>query len=140
MNVTSFHIQHVIKAYGQRVGRRSSGGRVPSGICGKPVPDIISISAEAKRRQVMDQITSDIVSRAKGRDITVDLDQSLVEKIGQHLNGSIDPMSEQDGQPDFRFRVLSEKDENGEVIKELSIHDMKKMVESLYSDEINNGE
>jgi len=139
MNVSSFHIQHVIKAYGQRIGRRSLLSLKSSSLA-KPSSDIISISTEAKRRQVIDQITSDIVSRAKSHEIDSDIDERLFEKIGGKLADPLDLISGQEETPDFRFRVLSDKEGNGEGIKELSINDLKKMVENLYSGETNNGE
>jgi len=139
MNVTSFHIQHVIKAYGQRVGRRNSH-RLKLAGGARPAPDIISISTEAKKRQVIDQITHDIVSRAKGQDNGDVIDQSLFERIGEKLGGPIDLIAEEAGEMDFRFRVLSSKEGNGESLRELSISDLKKIVENLYSDEINHGE
>ena len=138
MNVSSFHIQHVIKAYGQRIGRRSLLSLKSSSLA-KPSSDIISISTEAKRRQVMDQITSDIVSRAQKHEIE-DIDERLFEKMDNKLADPLELIAGQEETPDFRFRVLSDKEGNGEGIKELSINDLKKMVENLYSGETNNGE
>ena len=140
MNVTSFHIHHVIKAYGQRLGKTDRSRLKFTGI-GRPAPDIISISTEAKRRQVIDQITHDIVSRAKGRDVEQDpVDHSIFERLGERLDGPIDLISDRNRKVDFRFRVLSSKEDSNEIIKELSISDLKNMVENLYSDEINDGE
>ncbi len=139
MNVSNFHIQHIIKAYGQRIGRRSLLG-LKSSSQAKPSPDIISISTEAKRRQVLDQITSDIVSRAKRQETNTDIDEHLFEKVGEKLADPLELITGQEKTPDFRFRLLSDKEGNGEGIKELSINDLKKMVENLYSGETNNGE
>ncbi len=136
MNITSFHIQHVIKAYGQRIGRRSGSRLKLTGGSKGQTPDIISISTEAKRRQVIDQITHDIVSRAKGQDKGFAIQQNVFEKIGERLGGSIDLIKGDDQEPDFKFRVLSDKEGDGETLKELSISDLKKMVDNLYSDEI----
>ncbi len=139
MNISSFHIQHVIKAYGQRLGRRRFSRLNMNG--GKPkTPDIISISTEAKRRQVIDQIAHDIVSRAKGNDEKNFVAHGFLEQIGKKLGGSLDLIPEAGSKTDFKFRLISGKEGEGETIKELSINDLKKMVENLYSDEIDNGE
>lgn len=140
MNVTSFHIQHVIKAYGQRLGRRDAG-RLNSKGSARPAPDIISISTEAKRRQVIDQITHDIVSRAKGRDAQQDsVGNSIFERLGEKLGGPINLIAGEKSNVDFKFRVLSNTEGRSGTIKELSVSDLKNMVENLYSDEINDGE
>ncbi len=140
MNVTSFHIQHVIKAYGQRIGRKNLLNLKSSGLS-RHASDIISISTEAKRRQVMDQITHDIVSRAKEQETDSGLiNENLFEKIGKKFTEPIELFADRENTPDFRFRVVSDKEGSAETIKELSINDLKKMVENLYSCETNNGE
>ena len=140
MNVTSFHINYVIKASGRRLGNKDRGRLKITGI-GRPVQDIISISTEAKRRQVIDQITHDIVSRAKGGDVEQDsIDHSIFERLGEKLGGPIDLVSDENRKVNFRFRLLSSKEDSSETIKKLSISDLKNMAENLYSDEINDGE
>ena len=137
MNISSFHIQHVIKAYGQRLGRRSLGGlKFSTGT--KPSPDMISISTEAKRRQVMDQITQDIVSKAKGQ--SYNIDDKVIERLGEKFGGAIDIIPSKNKAIGFKFRILTDSDDSVGTIKELSLNDLQKIVENLYSDEIHDGE
>lgn len=140
MNITSSHIHHVIKAYGNRIGKKNADKLQLTG-SGRRAPDIISISTEAKRRQVIDQITHDIISMAKGHDVEQDsIAHSISGRLGEKLGVPMDLLSDENRQVDFRFRVLSSKEAGSETIKELSIKDLKSMVEDLYSDEINDGE
>lgn len=81
MNVSFYHIQNVVKAYGQRTGRlRRLGNLRLDG----PYPgsDVISISPEAKRKQIAETVAADVVSRARGQD-PADLrkQQEIVDRL-----------------------------------------------------------
>ncbi len=129
MNISSHHIQNVIRAYGQRVERRSlarlkaASQPVPRG------PDSISISSKARQKQITQKITSDILSRA-GKDVSAKVSEQVVERLGNEFGGTIDIISNRDKGKNFKFRVIN--DEKGEVIKELTPEDITKVVERLY--------
>ncbi len=134
MNVSSFHIQHVIKAYGQRLGRRSlarmklaKGDRATS-------PDTIDISAEAKKKQLIHEITNGLVSRAKKHQIRgrEDFEEQLFEKIGQKFKENVDIIPQKNKSAGFRFKILDK--DSGEKIEELSFLDLKNIFESFYND------
>ena len=131
MNITSFQIQNVIKAYGQRVERRGLGRLKRSGHT--VTPDRISISSEAKKRQVLNKVVDSIIEKAKFSSSTsIDRD-SLMERLGEHLGGRFDIMESGSG-PSFsiRFKIIDE--ENGEVIRELNPEeDLKDLMENIYS-------
>ncbi len=136
MNISSHHIQNVIRAYGQRVERRSlarlkaASQPVPRG------PDSISISSEARQKQITQKITSDILSRA-GKDVSAKVSEQVVERLGNEFGGTIDIISSREKGKNFKFRVIN--DEKGEVVKELSPEDITKVVERLY-DMVDNDE
>ncbi len=129
MNISSHHIQNVIRAYGQRVERRSlarlkaASQPVPRG------PDAISISTEARQKQITQKITSDILTRA-GKDVAGKVSEKVVERLGNEFGGAIDIISNKEKGKNFKFRVINDK--TGEQVKELTPEDITKVVERLY--------
>ncbi len=137
MNVSSFHIQHVIKAYGQRLGRRSLA-RMKFVKGDTTSPDTIDISAEAKKKQLIHEITNGLVSKAKNyqaRNNKGNFEEQLFKKIGKKFKKDVDIIPQKNKNSGFRFKVLDKN--SGEKIEELSFFDLKNIVESLYND---NGE
>jgi len=139
MNVSSFHIQHVIKAYGQRLGRRSLA-RMKIAKAEKPSPDTIDISPEAKKRQLIHEITNDLVDRAKtqvrktGQE---DFEEALFAKIGEKFKERVDIIPQKNKNSGFKFRILD--GDSNEKIEELSFDDLKSIMNDLY-EEYKNGE
>ena len=130
MNISSFHIQNVIKAYGQRIGKRNSA--LSKKGTGQATPDSISISAEARKKQLIHEITNNIVNAAKEQDRLENVSNDIIEKIGARLGEHVDIIPQKNKNTGFRFKILSKGDE--ETIKELSFDDLKKLVEEIYEE------
>ncbi|GEM_PF-1173842 len=139
MNVSSFHIQHMIKAYGQRLGRGSLA-RMKLARAGKPSPDTIEISPEAKKKQFIHEIASDLVDRvktqAKGQ-WQGDIEEALFAKIGEKFKENIEIIPQKNRNSGFKFKVLDS--DSKEKIEELSFEDLKSIIDSL-NDDYENGE
>ncbi len=137
MNVSSFHIQHVIKAYGQRLGRRSLANiKLPKGQ--RQSPDTIEISAEAKRKQLMNEIGNGLASKIRshhnGNDKAgLTLDEELVAKIGKKFKGQIDIIPQKNKKAGFKFKILDKNSK--EKIEELSFDDLRNIIERLYNND-----
>ncbi len=129
MNVSSFHIQNVIKAYGQRTGKRSLA-RLKLAKAERPSPDTITISAEAKKKQFIHEITNDLLTMAKGQGRQNYSGHDIIQKIGEKFGEQVDIIPQKNKNTGFKFKVLSK--DNEEVIKELSFEDLKKIVENIY--------
>lgn len=130
MKVPSHQIQNVIRAYGQRVERKGLN-RIQNS-APQSVPDTISISYEAKYKQVTEKISSEIVARVTGQKNEENMNgiSNVVEKLGAELGGQIDIMNDQKKNGSFKFRVIDP--EKGEVIKELNQEDIQKVIGRLY--------
>lgn len=130
MKVPSHQIQNVIRAYGQRVERKGLN-RIQNS-APQSVPDTISISYEAKHKQVTEKISSEIVARVTGQKNEENMNgiSNVVEKLGAELGGQIDIMNDQEKNGSFKFRVIDP--EKGEVIKELNQEDIQKVIGRLY--------
>ena len=139
MNVSSFHIQHVIKAYGQRLGRRSLA-RMKLARAEKPSPDSIEISQEAKKKQLIHEITNDLVDRAKTQAKGLgqeDIEEALFAKIGEKFKEKVDIIPQKNRNSGFKFKVIDS--DSKEKIEELSFEDLKSIIETL-NDSHDNGE
>jgi hypothetical protein len=131
MNISLHQIQNVIRAYGQRVERRGVARLRPT--VPQSVPDSITISSEAKNRQIADKVASEIVSRVTGQPQGVKEDlmnSGLFERLGSELGGEIDVLADRDRKGSFKFKVIDP--EKGEVIKELNTEDIQKVIGRLY--------
>ncbi len=128
MKVSSFHIQSVIKAYGQRLGKRSF---VKLKLVGNdtPSPDTIDISPEAKRKQLLHEITNNIVNMAKEKREPVSVSNEIIEKIGAKLGDQVDIIPHKNKKTGFKFKILTKNNE--EELRELSFEDLKKIVENF---------
>ncbi len=139
MNVSSFHIQHVIKAYGQRLGRRSLA-RMKLARAEKPSPDSIEISQEAKKKQLIHEITNDLVDRAKTQAKGLgqeDIEEALFAKIGEKFKEKVDIIPQKNRNSGFKFKVIDS--DSKEKVEELSFEDLKSIIETL-NDSHDNGE
>ncbi len=132
MNISSHHIQNVIRAYGQRIERRSLARLKASSAQGQGAsrgPDSISISTEARQKQITQKITSDILARA-GKDNSGQVSEKVVERLGSEFAGSVDILSNKERAKNFKFRVINS--DKREIIKELTTEDITKVVGRLY--------
>ena len=66
MTITTYQIRNVLRTYGNQLKRRTSfpQGSVP------PVEssDLVDISVEARKRQVLSQLTSKLIAKATSRE------------------------------------------------------------------------
>ncbi|NPA95470.1 MAG: hypothetical protein GXO58_08600 [Thermodesulfobacteria bacterium] len=101
-------------------------------------PDTIDISPEAKKKQLLHEITSSLVGQAKNQAESVeteDVEKQLFEKIGKKFNERVDIIPQRNKNSGFKFKILSK--DSGEKIEELSFEDLKGIVEGLYNDQSN---
>ena len=117
MNVSTYQIHNVLRAYGRQL---SQGRRLLShkGIGTPKRADRISISAQARRKAVVDKVTSDIVNRivheGPGDDVALEAFKQLEGEYGNSLS-----VKKRDSE--LVFKVIDK--ENGEVTKTVSIED-----------------
>lgn len=119
MNISTYQIHNVLRAYSKQLSqsRRLSHNK---GIAEPKRADRISISAQARRKAVIDQVTSDIVNRiiheGPGDNVEREVFKQLEDEYGNSLSAKKRDF-------DLVFKVIDK--ENGEVTKTLSIEDSK---------------
>lgn len=133
MTITSFQVQNILRTYarqlsrGQRLARNRAAQEQQAG-------DQISISVEARRRQVIEKITSEIVagigSRIPGmRENMGGIEEQALEQLSQEYGKPLNlGTNESTGQLVFRIMDL----ETGEVTS-LGQEESAKLQDRLYA-------
>ena len=130
MNVSPYQIQNVIRAYGQRIGKKSIIKLESDGT--KYSPDVVNISSEAKRKLITQKVASDIIAKVHGQELQDPRIQAfLAEKVSEELGGTLDISGSTSGEKGLKFRVIDPQ--KGEVIKELSSEDTENLIMKVYS-------
>ena len=86
MHVTNYQIHNVLKIYINQLNKERSVGRAISGVQ-QTSGDSISISAEGKRRNMIDNIAADIVSRITHYGPGGEFDRKIVDQLQNEIDG-----------------------------------------------------
>ncbi len=81
MNISSFQIQNVIKAYGQRIERSGLSRLKRLNSQRSTGPDRISISAEAKKKQLLNKVADGLIEKAKFTAMDSDENSRLLKRF-----------------------------------------------------------
>jgi len=121
MVISAYQVNNVLRVYGDQL-RQSRISMRPNN-AGTRSPDKINISAEAKRKVILDKIANDIVDKItqygpqdNQNNIENELSKELENEYG--INLGINRKSP----TDLIFKVI---DENGETINSLTIEDSR---------------
>lgn len=118
MVISAYHVNNVLRVYGDqlrqsRISSRPKNDNIRSS-------DKVSISAEAKRKAVIDKISSNIIDKiteyGPHDNVEKEVFKKLENEYGKHLAIAGKSPS------DLIFKVI---DEDGETINSLSIEDSK---------------
>lgn len=128
MNITNYHIQNVIRAYGQQISRNHNLNKVQLTEEQEQL-DHISISAEAKKRQVVKDIASEVIDRLTHKQNWSGFEREILNKLSQEYGRPLDIQKEETGS-NIIFKVIDEKDR--EVVKCLSFEDSEYLQKRLF--------
>jgi len=116
MGLSVYQVDNVLKVYKNQL-RHGKAMKRGSGN-GRPLPDKVSISGEAKRKIIVEKIASDIASRITRSGPQDHLEKEVFAKL-ENAYGT--PLGiEGTGPNDLIFKSI---DEDGENIKSISIED-----------------
>ncbi|WP_456432925.1 DVU0524 family FlgM-associated protein [Thermosulfuriphilus sp.] len=122
MNIFNNHIQHVIRTYGRQMGRGFQALRRSDSA---PKLDLVTITPEGKRRQLLDRLTNQIMERLlKGGG---EIPQEALNEVA--LQEGLDVVSGKIKDGKFIFRLYHP--EQGEVIKELDPEQMAEVAKRI---------
>lgn len=119
MNITNYHIQNVIRAYGRQISRTHSLNKAQRNEEQEQL-DRISISAEAKKRQVVKNVASEVIDRLTHKQNWSGFEREILNKLSQEYGRPLDIQKEGTGS-NIIFKVIDEKDR--EVAKCVNFED-----------------
>lgn len=128
MTITNYHIQNVIRAYGRQISRTHNLNKVQRTEEQEQL-DRISISAEAKKRQVIKDIASEVIDRLTHKQNWSGFEREILNKLSQEYGRPLDIQKEETGS-NIIFKVIDEKDR--EVVKCLSFEDSEYLQKRLF--------
>jgi len=128
MTITNYHIQNVIRAYGRQISRTHNLNKVQR-TEEQEQSDRISISAEAKKRQVIKDIASEVIDRLTHKQNWSGFEREILNKLSQEYGRPLDIQEEETGS-NIIFKVIDKKDR--EVVKCLSFEDSEYLQKRLF--------
>lgn len=117
MNITTYQIHNVLRAYGKQLSQ-SKRLQHKKGNALLWRTDRISLSVQARRKAIIDRVTSDIINRIINDGPYYEMEQ---EAFGQLEDEYGDSLSVNHEDSELVFKVIDK--ERGEVTKTLSIED-----------------
>ncbi len=134
MAITSYQVQNILRTYAKQLSRGQRLARSRS--AKEPAPnDQVNISIEARRKQVIEKITSEIVANlgsrlpGSGQGLGGVEDQALAQlsqEYGKNLDVKADESSGR-----LMFRVVDQQ--KGDMVQELDPQESARLQERLYA-------
>jgi len=134
MVISAYQVNNVIRVYGDQLRHN----RIPSKRKDDNIPqsDKISISSEAKRKAVIDKISSNIIDKITQYGPNDNIEKEVFQKLENEYGANLAIAKK--SPTDLIFKVI---DENGETTNSLSIEDSKFLrykLEEIAKETVNN--
>jgi hypothetical protein len=124
MVIASYQVSNVLKVYGDQLRQgktaRKTGESLP------PSADLVEISGGAKRKALIDRISSKIVDKILQEGPRDDMEKEVFQKLQEEYGAPLTVSPEE--AEGFLFRVIDEK---GESLHSLSIEDSNFLTQKL---------
>jgi len=118
MVISAYQVNNVLRVYGDQLRHNRILSRPKN--TNAHSPDKINISAEAKRRAVIDKVATTIVDRITQNGPHDNIEKEVFEKLENEYGGHLAIAKK--SPTDLIFKEI---DENGETVNSLSIEDSK---------------
>jgi len=110
MHVPSYQINNVLKTYSKQVSQNKALNRQKDlGLDNAPAHDKITLSAEGKRKAVIDKVASDIINRLTTTGAAGDKDVEVAAQVWKEKGGESDVERKKNGR--FVYNYIGEDDE-----------------------------
>ncbi len=128
MTICDHHIQNVIQAYGRQLNRSCSLTKTKGN---KQVEqsDHVSISAEAKKKQIVSKTAADVIDRIARHQDKGEFEQVILRKLSQEYGRPLDVQGNEEG-GNIVFKVVDESD--GEVVRRIDSNDCECLQKRLF--------
>lgn len=134
--IPSYQIHNVLKVYSRQVSQSRIIERQKE-LSAKTSADKIDISAEGKRKMIVDKVAADIVDRITQFGPRDPIEQDIVNQLQNELGKPVDSDEENEQDQNFVFNVID--DENKKTTNSMSMegtHFITKRLEQLAKEEI----
>ena len=134
--IPSYQIHNVLKVYSRQVSQSRIIERQKE-LSTKTSADQIDISAEGKRKMIVDKVAADIVDRITQFGPRDPIEQDIVNQLQNELGKPVESDEENEQDQDFVFNVID--DENKKTTNSLSLegtHFITKRLEQLAKEEV----
>ncbi len=134
--IPSYQIHNVLKVYSRQVSQSKIIERQKE-LSTKTSVDQIDISAEGKRKMIVDKVAADIVDRITQFGPRDPIEQDIVNQLQNELGEPVESDEENGQDQNFVFNVID--DENKKTTNSLSLegtHFITKRLEQLAKEEV----
>jgi len=133
MTITTYQMDNVLRAYGKQLslGRRAARNKE---VARPKCSDSITISAEGRRRAIIEKVTADVVEKITRYGPRDGIEQKVFKQLEDEYGNKLELKEDNSGQ---LFRVVDR--ESGEATKTLSIDDsrfLKNRLEEITKNEV----
>ena len=116
MVISAYQVNNVLRVYGDQLRQGRISSRTKN--ADTPTPDKISISEGARRKSIIDTISSNIVDKITQNGPSENIEKEVFERLENEFGRNLAVNAEKPGEIIFK-----EINENGETINSLSIED-----------------
>ena len=116
MVISAYHVNNVLRVYGDQLRQSKISSRPKN--ANSAVPDRISISSNARRQTIIDNITSNIINKITQYGPHDNVEKEVFEKLENEYGGNLTISGDNPNE-----LIFKEINENGETINSLSIED-----------------
>jgi hypothetical protein len=126
MHISSYHVHNVLRAYGKQLSLSKRGVKTKN-TAPSSQTDSIKISAEARRKAVIEKISADIVDRVVRGGPRDTIEKEAFKELENEIGNDL--VMEENESTELVFKVIDR--ENGEELKTLSREDSKALINRL---------
>lgn len=116
MVISAYQVNNVLRVYGDQLRQTKISSRPK--VSGNRSPDKISISMEAKRKAIINKISSNIVEKITSYGPQASVEKEVFQKLENEYGSNLAISGE--GSTDIVFKEI---DKDGETLNQLSVED-----------------
>jgi len=134
MVISAYQVNNVLRVYGDQLRQNRAFGKPKMKNSG--MPDKINISAEAKRKAIIEKISANIVGRITDFGPNDHIEKEVFKKLENEYGGHL--TISKNNPKDLVFKEI---DENGETVNSLSVEDseiLRYKLEAITKEAVNN--
>jgi len=124
MVISAYHVNNVLRVYGDQLRQSKISSRLKN--TDSSTPDRISISSNARRKTIIDNITTNIINKITQYGPHDNVEKEVFEKLENEYGAQLTISGDNP-----KKLVFKEIDEHGETINSLSIEDSSILTNKL---------